>query len=366
MMRTSFAMPLAAALALLTSPTAASQTIQLGDDATLALSGGIQPRVGYAAQDVGAEARTDDRLGFGLRRARLQFNLSYRGRAGMEYDIDTAPGDVRSVDLFGYYTVSETVQVRAGRLPVAQPRAYVPTSYTRLDAVDRAVVVERWADGTIGSSGRDLGAELVLTPGATEIQVSVHNGTGSFARGDGNFRESGSSESVTRGVDRTALAVGASVHHALDNGVSFGGFAGYNATGGEATALNDVQRSYGTASAHLYWGERAGSQPVRVKLDAIGIGYETVGGVGQQSLGVSGLGAVRVLGHGEVFVRGERYWDDVDGPAGTFGTVGASYSASAARGQDYRNVRLTAGYTIREDAFDDIGHLFVVQGQLVF
>ena len=81
--------------------------------------------------------------------------------------------------------------------------------------------------------------------------------------------------------------------------MSFGGFAGYNAAGSDETVVTtteDVRRAYGTASAHLYWGERPGSQPVRLKLDAVGIRYQEAADVTQRSVGVSGFGAVRVLG----------------------------------------------------------------------
>ena len=363
MLRTLLALPL-----LLAAGPATAQ-ISLGGDATLDVSGGVQPRVAFGSQEVGDD-RTDTRLGVGLRRARIQFNLAYQDRAGLEYDVDTAPGDVRGVDLFGYYNVSDAVQVRVGRLPVAQPRAYIPTSYTRIDAIDRAVIAERWSSGTIGSSGRDFGAEVEVAAGDTELLLSLHNGGGGFDRSTDNFRESGSSGSVTRGTDQTALAIGASAHHQAGAGVSFGGYAGYNGAGGDATTVatadGDLQRSYATAAAHLYWGERPGSQPVRVKLDAVGIRYQEADGARQQAAGVSAYGAVRVLGSGEAFVRGEQFWDDVDGPGATYGTVGLSYSASAALGQDYRNLRLTGGYTVRQDADDDVAHLVIVQGQIVF
>ena len=356
---------LACAVAVAVAPPAAAQ-IALGPDATLDVSGGVQPRIGLGVQEVGAEDRTDTRLGVGLRRARIQFNLTYRDRVGLEYDVDTAPGDVRGVDLFGFYDVSDNVQLRAGRLPVAQPRAYIPTSYTRIDAIDRAVIAERWAGGTIGSSGRDFGAEVEVSAGDTEWLVSLHNGGGGFSRATDNFRESGSAGSLTRGTDNVAMAIGTSVHHEAGGGVSFGGYAGYNAAGSEDTEVDDVRRSYATAAAHLYWGERPGSQPVRLKADAVGIRYEDVAGFTQQSLGVLGFGAVRVLGHGEAFARVEQFWEDADRGGATYGTVGLSYSASAALGRDYRDVRVTAAYTVRQDEVDDVGHLVIVQGQIVF
>lgn len=351
-----------AALALAASGARAQGLLELTDDATLALSGGVQPRAGFAVE--GADGT--ERLGLGLRRARLQLRLTLLDRLGVEYDVDATPGDLRSVDLFAFYDVSETVQLRAGRLPPAQARGFAPTSYSRIDAVDRAAIDERWAAGTVGSSGRDLAIDLTAALGATRVQVTLHNGTGGFSRDTDNFHESGSSPSVTRGADDTALALSASAHHGGPSGLSFGGFASANARGSERTALDGQERAYATGGLHLYWGERPGSQPVRVKLDAVGTAYQAVGRVEQRSAGVGLLGAVRVLGHGEAFARAERYWTDVDTVGDVFGTVGASYSPSAALGRDYRDVRVTAAYVVRRNADGDVGHLGVIQGQIIF
>ncbi len=341
---------------------ASAQSFQIADDATLDLSGGIQPRASVGVE--GADGT--ERVGLGLRRARLQFRLTLLERVGMEYDIDTTPGDLRSVDLFAFWDVSETVQLRAGRLPPAQPRGYVPTSNTRIDAVDRAPVDERWAAGTLGSSGRDLALDLTAELGETELQLTLHNGTGGFSRDTDNFRESGSSPSVTRGADRAALALSAAAHRGGPTGLAAGGFASVNARGSERTALDGVERGYASAGAHLYWGERPGGQPVRVKLEAVATQYESVGGVGQRSAGAGLFGAARAFGHGEVFARGERYWQDVDGRGDVFGTAGASYSPSAALGRDYRDLRVTLAYIVRRNAVGEVGHLAVVQGQVAF
>ena len=339
-----------------------AQPFQLSDDATLELSGGIQPRASLGIED----ADDTERLGLGLRRARLQFRLTLLGKVGMEYDVDTTPGDLRSVDLFAFYDITETLQLRAGRLPPAQPRGYVPTSNTRIDAVDRAPVDERWAAGTLGSSGRDIAVDLTAELGETEVQVTLHNGTGGFSRDTDNFRESGSSSSLTRGTDETALALSAAVHHGAPTGLSFGGFSSLNARGSERTTLDGVRRGYGTAGAHLYWGERPGGQPLRVKLDAVATQYEAVGGESQRSAGVGALAAVRVLGHGEAFARGERYWNDLDAPGDVFGTLGGSYSPSAALGRDYRDLRVTAAYVVRRNPAGELGHLAILQGQIIF
>ncbi|NBC85093.1 MAG: hypothetical protein GVY25_02765 [Bacteroidetes bacterium] len=349
-------------LSFLVSPAAAQTALNLADDATLTLTGGIQPRVG-----LGIEGADDtERLGLGLRRARLQFRLTLLDRVGMEYDVDTTPGDLRSVDLFAFYDVSETVQLRAGRLPPAQARGFIPTSYTRIDAVDRSPTDERWAAGTLGSSGRDISLDLTAELGRTEVQVTLHNGTGGFSRDTDNFRESGSASSVTRGTDDTALAMSASVHHGGPTGLSFGGFASGNARGNERTELGDVRRGYLSAGTHLYYGERPGSQPVRLKVEAVATQYESVDGFRQQSAGTGVFGAIRAFDHGEIFLRGDRFWQDVDEQGEMYGTFGASYSPGAAMGRDYRDLRITASYLVRRNADRDIGHLFKLQGQIVF
>ena len=353
---------LAAVFATLAAPAGAQTVLDLADDATLSLTGGIQPRVGF-----GVEGADDtERLGLGLRRARLQFRLTLLERVGMEYDIDTTPGDLRSVDLFAFYDVSEAVQLRAGRLPPAQPRGFVPTSYSRIDAVDRSPIDERWANGTLGSSGRDLAVDLTAELGLTELQLTLHNGTGGFSRDTDNFRESGSAESVTRGADDAALALSAAAHRGRPTGLAYGGFASVNARGSDRTALGDEGRGYGSAGAHLYYGERPGGQPVRFKLEAVATRYASVDGFAQQSAGVGVFGAVRALRFGEVFLRGDRYWEDVDGRGDVFGTVGASYSPSAALGRDYRDVRVTTSYLVRRNAEGDVGHLVKLQGQVIF
>jgi hypothetical protein len=351
---------LAAAFA---TPTASAQTaLTLADDATLSLSGGIQPRVG-----LGIEGADDtERLGLGLRRARLQFRLTLLDRVGMEYDIDTAPGDLRSVDLFAFYDLSETVQLRAGRLPPAQARGYIPTSYTRIDAVDRAPIAERWASGTLGSSGRNISVDLTAELDRTEIQVTLHNGTGGFSRATDNFRESGSGSSVTRGVDETALAMSAAVHHGDPTGLSFGGFVSGNARGNDQTMLGDIPRSYVSAGTHLYYGERPGGQPLRFKVEGVATQYEAIDGFRQRSAGAGVLGAVRAFSHGEVFVRGERFWEDVDTRGEVYGTFGASYSPGAALNRDYRDLRITAAYVVRRNGDGDVGHLVKLQGQIIF
>ncbi|MEM0962116.1 MAG: hypothetical protein AAGK21_06185 [Bacteroidota bacterium] len=359
-----FSLVAGAACLLAAAPASGAQTLlQLSDDATLKLTGGIQPRVG-----LGIEGADDtERLGLGLRRARLQFRLTLLDQVGMEYDIDTTPGDLRSVDLFAFYDISDNVQLRAGRLPPAQPRGFVPTSYSRIDAVDRSPMDERWAAGTLGSSGRDLSVDLTAMFGETELQVTLHNGTGGFSRQTDNFRESGSASSVTRGTEEVALALSTALHRGGPSGLSYGGFASLNARGSDRTALSDsVGRGYGAAGAHLYFGERPGSQPIRIKAEVLGTQYQSVDGVVQRSAGLGLFGAIRAFGFGEVFLRGDRFWEDIDTDGETYGTIGASYSPAAALGRDYRDLRITGSYLVRRNDDGEIGHLVKLQGQIIF
>lgn len=350
-------------VAALIVPAVSAQTaLNLEDNATLSITGGIQPRVGLGIE----EADNTERVGLGLRRARLQFRLTLLDRVGMEYDVDTTPGDLRSVDLFAFYDVSETVQLRAGRLPPAQARGFIPTSYTRIDAVDRAPLNERWAAGTLGSSGRDIAIDLTADLGQTNVQVTLHNGTGGFSRDTDNFRESGSASLITRGTDETELALSAAFTHGGPTGLSFGAFASGNARGNEQAAQDGTTRGYLSAGTHLYYGERPGSQPVRFKVEAVATQYESIDGFRQQSAGAGVFGAVRVFQNGEVFVRGDRFWEDVDRDSEIYGKFGASYSPGAALDRDYRDLRITAAYLVRESANGDVGHLVKLQGQIIF
>ena len=339
-----------------------AQSLQLGPDVEFVISGTVQPRVSYGYQ--GPDSLAQQRIGAGLRRARFQTRATWRERAGFEFDFDGSPGTLTSVDLFAFYNFSDALQVRAGRQPGAQPRSYIPTSHTRIDIVERASIAERWAQGTIGSSGRDIGVDVEYAAGGTKAVLFLHNGTGSFDRGDGNFRESITGSSATRGREQLSVAVTAMAQHELAAlpGVEIGAFGGYNAVGSEYSD----EREYATGGVHAYWGAVPGSQAVRLKLDALGIRYEEVEGERQEAVGVSGFGAVRVLAHGEAFARYERFWSDLDADSEAFATVGGSYSPSAAAGGKYRTVRFTLAYSYRDDALGRDAHLAVLQGQFAF
>lgn len=346
---------------LLAAPVSAQ--VALTDDLRLDVSGGIQPRASLGVDDPDGLDAT--RYGAGLRRARVQGRLLYRDLAGAEYDVDAASGTVQSVDLFAFVNVSERVQARAGYFVVPQPRAFIGTPYVLIDAVDRAAIAERWGGGTVGGDGRDLGLGVTYASPGVTASAAVHNGAGTLARGAGNYREAPSSASVVNGPETRGLAVSTAASVALGRGLEAGAFAGANAAASPRMARLEAGRSYVTGGAHLYWGADPGSQPVRLKLDALGLRYGAdAAGEAQEAAGVAVFGAVRVFEAGEAFARAERYWSDVGLEADDYLTAGLSVSPSAARGGAYHRARLTLAYGYRGGGPLPDAHLVALQGQL--
>ena len=357
-----FRLPAALLAALALAAPAGAQFV-LTDDLRLDLAGGIQPRASVGVEENAADGT---RYGFGLRRARIQARVLYRELAGVEYDVEGGSGTVQSVDLFGFVNLTESVQARVGYFPVAQPRGAVLTPYFLIDAVDRAAIAERWLGGTIGGDGRDLGADVTYTGDRASATLAVHNGAGTFGRAEGNFREGISSPSVVGGPETEGLAVSAALAYEVGLGVEVGAFGSVNAADPARTARAGGGRDYTSAGAHAYWGAVPGSQPVRVKLDAIALRYADDGAGAQEQVGLSLLGAARVLSDGEAFVRGERYWAEVGEDGDDYLTAGLSYSPSAALGGPYRRARLTLAYQYRDGAVLPDAHLVILQGQLAF
>ncbi len=355
---------------LLAAPSSSAQRIALAPDLDLVVSGGIQPRVGVAVQDAlgdplvrGADAV---RYGAGLRRARIQARVLYRDLAGVEYDVDGGSGTVESVDLFAFANLADGVQARVGYFPVAQPAGGILTPYFLIDAVDRAAIDERWLAGTLGGDGRDLGADVTYVGGAVTASLAVHNGFGTFSRGTNNFREGISGDDVVNGIETPGLAVSSAVLVEAGAGIEVGAYAGVNGANPDRTDRGAGGRDYTSGGAHVYWGASPGSQPVRLKLDALVLRYADDGAGAEDQAGVSVFGAARVLGAGEAFVRAERFWDDADAGGDDYLTAGLSYSPSAALGAPYHRARLTLAYQYRDGDVLPDAHLAILQGQLAF
>lgn len=344
-------------------------------DVSLRITGTLQTRVSYGFTSGGdlAEGQEVERVGFGLRRARLRFTGTFSSRIGAHYDMDLASGTLASTDLYVFYRPTDRVRVRLGYLVGAQPRSYARTSHTRIDAAERPAISDRWARGTIGSSGRDFGIDVRYQTPEVAAEIFLHNGDGSFDRSRSNYREGVSGLDATRGTDRMVLAASASLSYEPEalGGLGVGGYVGYNGARGPNTEAEgtDEGRGYLSYSGHVYWGASPGSQPLRVKLDALAIQYEDLDGFGQQTArGASILGAARIARGAEAFARIEQFGAGLDAETDTYVTLGVSASPSARRGLAYRQERLTLAYANGLPGADGAAdqHLVVLQAQIVF
>ena len=332
-------------------------------------SGGVQVRASAGL----SASREQDRLGFGMRRARLRMDAALRSRSGVFLQLDGSGGTVTALDFFAYLHPAPGLRIRAGRMAGAQPRGLILTSMAQIDATDRAAVAEYWARRTIGADGRDFGVDARLEHGPAEVMLFVHSGDGSWDRARGNFRESISGGDATAGVHRTALAVSGALRlrPSAVPGLVFGGFAGYNPTRPPQSQLNGFGRRYATYGLHAYYGENPGSQRIRVKADFLAVTYEAVrGAASQNTAGVALLAAARVVRGVEVLVRGEALELDTfgDDDAEGFFTAGVTFSPSARRGEAFHAERLTLAWNrykagVRDARPED---LIILQLQLIF
>lgn len=344
-------------------------------DLSLRVGGTAQVRASYAHEDLDARSR----LGFGVRRLRLRLYAGVGSRFDVFVQGEGARADVSILDLRLTYRLSSRLQLRGGRMIMAQPAAFGLTLHYLIDALERSVIGGEWAKRTVGADGRDFGMEAIWTAPRWTARLALHNGDGDWDRVRGNFREDIGPGSATRETDRTGAAVsGALLIHPLDGAVEIGTFVGVNHARGAATAHAGYGRAYTTAALHAYWGARPGSQPVRLKADVIGIWYETLDAAATDEaahaetvVGAAMLGAARVHRGAEVFVRTEVLDTNTtdDAPACMFVSTGISVSPSALRGGAFERERLTLAWTGRFTD-SDRHHLdaygLALQAQVVF
>jgi len=328
----------------------------------MVLSGEIQPRLSYGWVEDG-----NDRLGYGLRRARLASRVTVNDNAGVYLRINAGAGSVAGVDAYAFYNTGSW-SFQAGRFAGAQPRAHALTSGQRIDAIDRTAIAERWGQRTIGGDGRDFGVQAQLRNQQTSYALKIGAGDGNWDRARGLYRESISSGDVTRGGDQTGLAVSLAVERqsADIDGLMYGAFVGTNTADSPTTG----GRSYNSFGTHLYYGADPGSQPLRAKLDVIGLRFEEVAGTRESSVGVSLMGAAQVHQAAEVFARYEHEDLTATIDQTQFITTGASLSLSRLRNADapYHHERITLGYMLQlpEADAEPRQQLLVLQLQYTF
>jgi hypothetical protein len=312
----------------------------------------MRMRIGGTIQSqVSVSADTETRGGFGVRRLRLRWygDLGQNVRLFMQLE---GTGTPSFTDYRVDWLATEHTTIRAGRFAGSQPAAMAFTLHSEIDAVDRAVIGEQWALATRGGDARDYGIEVVHRIRELEIRGYVHNGsnTQNITGRIGSGKPSGN-------IDKRHANVSGMVRWlpASHRNREFGAHVGVN-----PRAYGSIPR-YVEASAHAYWGVKAGSQPTRVKADAILIRRDAPG---NPSFTGASLFVGRLLNEDlELFGRAE--WLDSDAfnqQARTYGTVGIN------RKLGEWTQHLKAAYSIRlsEAASTDPAHVAVVQWQVYF
>lgn len=324
----------------------------------------FQPRLSYGSME--DSTSTTNRLEHGIRRARFRLEIGLMKNLEVRYDADFASGTFRSVDLFVMSRLSENWTLRAGIMASAQPRAHIFTLLPFIDGYDRAAVAEQWAGMTLGGGGRDFGVDLRYQTPAWTVVGFIHNGDGSFDRQRSNFAQTLSSESTTRGVDRTVVATSIFVAHRFQSleGVEVGAYLSQNPRKNPNTAgASGEGREYVSYAAHLYYGAVPGSQPFRFKFDLIGIDFQ--GDDDQQYFGASVLGAARLNDYMEFFARYENVQRDTNFDGNDFFNAGVTFSLSKLKGGDYHTHRATFGYGLLDAPDGNQQHQVVLQWHFV-
>jgi len=342
-----------------------------GSDVSVAVGGILQAEAGYGWISDTPPGAGGERIGFNLRRTRVLVTANLGPQFGAFVHLDADGGVFGILDALLSYSPNPRVRLRLGRMASAQPRAFILTPVVAMDATERAAIALLWHGGTLGAKARDFGVDLRYFKGPVELIVFVHNGDGSFDRLRGNYQPNLTGDvtgGVDRGVSRMAVSSYVALRPAAVSGLEVGGFLGYNGSRNPNTAVDGDGRTYTSFALHAYWGAEPGSQPVRLKADVIGVGYEELGPVASQNtLGFAILGAIAVHRAAEVFGRFESYDPnlDADAPTTRFVTAGVSFSPSGLRGRPYSQERLTLGYGLRDDD-SPLQHLLILQLQLKF
>jgi hypothetical protein len=318
----------------------------------LRIGGSMQTRVSFLSNP-NLTNQPESQVGIGLRRARIRLFADLRPGVRLFMQIEGAGASATFTDLRGEWDMTPHTMLRFGRFVGAQPRGMAMTLMFDIDAIDRPATIEHWARSTYGADARDYGVEVVHRKGDVELRGFLHSGDNSQ-----NFRVGISEASPSGGTRRGAIATSAMVR-VMPSSIphsEFGAHVGYNPT----KSANALNRVYSDWSAHAYWGDKIGTQPTRLKFDAVGIFYSDSGPVDQTTSGFSLLAAQLIRPDTELFARVER----LDTTFDEFGyvTAGASYKL-----WDWTN-KLTAAWSMRTDlnSSSDPIHILTLQTQFHF
>jgi hypothetical protein len=312
----------------------------------------MRMRIGGTIQSqASVSSDIETRAGFGVRRMRLRWygDLGHNVKLLMQME---GTGTPAFTDYRADWSVTDRTTIRAGRFVGAQPAAMGLTLHSEIDAIDRAAIGEQWTTATRGGDARDFGVELVHRVREIELRAFLHNGT--------------NAQNITGRIGAPQPSNNISKQHVNISGMvrwlpaahpnrEFGAHVGVN-----PEAYGTMPR-YVEASVHAYWGVKTGSQPTRVKADAILIRRDAPG---NPSFTGASLFVGRLLNEDlELFGRAE--WLDsfvFNQEARTMGTIGMNRKLGS------WNQNLKAAYSIRlsEAASTDPAHVAVVQWQVYF
>lgn len=342
-----------------------------GQDLSLRLGMTIQPRFTYAYESNSGDDL--ERLGFGIRRFRFRTYANIGEDFRIFSQWEGSGNSVAVLDLRGEYKLNRRTWLRFGRFVGAHPRVMAITLHSEFDIVDRPGIAAVWARNTIGADARDYGAEILYRSPEIEYRVFLANGYN-----QNNFRNEVNNASITGNTADKGMAISTMLRYFLpevDNS-EIGGYVGVNRSKNPLTISSlapGVGRGFVSSSAHAYWGVFSGDQPVRVKLDFVSVHYDEVsvpgGGDFQQNFyGGAITGAYLLREDTEVLAMYENYNENQDNPSSHVQvfTVGATYSFSAARGEEFMGRKVTLGYSMKHTrGLDDPSHLLVLQFQIL-
>lgn len=340
-----------------------------GQDVNLRLGFTVQPRFSYASESVNDVA--SDRIGFGVRRFRMRTYINI----GSDFKIFTqwegSGTSAALLDIRGEYRLNDQTWLRAGRFVGAQPRVMAITLHSDIDLIERPGIADIWARNTLGADARDYGLEVLHRRKELELRLFLSNGGNTI-----NYRNNYSSEPLV-GPSGRGMALNTMVRYfpeSLKNS-EFGVHGGVNHGRSPFTVTQrapGVGRNFTNASVFAYWGVLSGQQPVRVKFDAVMVQYEDVlvagTDFGQTLRGASLFTGFLIRKDTELVAGLERYTTRTDDPNAQVDllTVGATYSFSAARGQNFQGQKITVAYTAKsKNSYDRLGHLLIAQLQIL-
>jgi hypothetical protein len=324
----------------------------LAEGTKLRIGGSLQTRVAYLSNP-NLTGLPESQMGVGIRRARIRLYADPHPNVRLFLQVEGSAASTTFTDMRAEWDITKKTMLRMGRFVGAQPRGMALTLMYDIDAIDRAAVMEHWARSTYGSNSRDFGVEVVHRRGDVELRGFLHNGDSAQ-----NFRPSSSETSANGGPNRGAMATSGMIRvfpSAVPHS-EFGAHVGYNPT----KMPNSLNREYMEWSSHAYWGDKIGTQPTRIKFDAMGIVYLNEGPVEQTTVGISLLAAHLIRPDTEIFARVERLDSTLNEYA--YVTAGTTYKL-----WNWTN-KVTAAWTMRTDlaSNSDPVHILAVQTQFNF